>query len=154
MIISFFDHCMKHILYVLAKLLCWLWANSVKIDLRQGSLLTVLLIFIMVICIIWLVYKADAICYLLYCVDFLYIWSLKSDFSRYILLAGSLRLFYFALFDHWIQKEFLLARLMCLLWVFLVIDKWFKHIHCVSYFTKIHLGYFKIWPMVKSDTMC
>ena len=48
----------------------------------------------------------------------------------------------------------MLANLMSWLGLHLVIEKWFNQKLCVIYFTKIHLGFFTIWPVNKEDIMC
>ena len=46
--------------------------------------------------------KSDTMCYLLYCVDLGYFWSLKSDLVRYTVLAIALSFFWvISKYDQW-----------------------------------------------------
>ena len=51
-------------------------------------------------------------------------------------------------------RHYVLANLLCFFGVNLVIEDWFKQTHCVSYFTKIRLGFLIIISVGKSYTMC
>ena len=101
------------------------------------------------------VHKSDTLCYLSYCIDCEYIHIRKYDLWIHTVLTV---LLWFILFLHDFTSEksrhYVLANLLCWFDVHLVIEQWFNQTYSVSYFTKIHLVCFVIWPLYKSDNMC
>ena len=88
---------------------------------------------------IWTVKKIDTTCNIIYCVDLVYIWSLKSDLRRHTVLDISL--IYIWVFRNFTSEKIrhsVLANLLCWLGLHLEIEQWFKKTHCVIYFTNIH----------------
>ena len=47
-------------------------------------------------------------------------------------------------------RGYVLDHLLSLLWVHLVLDKWFKQTLCVKYFTELFLGSFDNVPDIKT----
>ena len=72
-----------------------------------------------------------------------YIWSLKSGLIRHTVLDVSLRfVLFFSWFHQWKIRHYVFADLICWFGVHLLLEKWFKKTHFVSYFNKILLGLF------------
>ena len=98
--------------------------------------------------------KPDTICFLIYCVDLGYIWSLKSDLIRNSVLAILPIFIWFVLiFDQWKIRQYFLDNLLCWLLVHFFIEELFNQTHCVSCFTKILSVFFMNWPL-KNQTLC
>ena len=81
-----------------------------------------------------------------YCVDLWYIWFLKGGFSRQTLLAIWRRLILVvSWFEQCITRHYILDKLLCRLWIHLVIGNWFNLTQCVSWFTNIFFAWFDQW---------
>ena len=76
--------------------------------------------------------KADTMCFIIFWVDYGYIWYWSSDWSR----------------------NYVLDILMSWLWVNLELNQWLDQTLRVCYFTWMILVIFSIGPVIKADTMC